>query len=279
MVANLEKAMEKARKEQHLAGPVSVERKKEAAIPNRLATPVYRQVQRIQLDLHTVAENHCVCALPDTPESHFYKVLRTQIQHIAVEKGWRSIMVTSTMPDEGKTLTCINLAFSFARAYDQTVLLIDADLKKQQVHKTLGVDSRYGLIDYLVNDQPIKDCLLWPESEKLVIISGGKTVDGSSELLGSKMMKTFVSETRDRYEDRLLFFDVPPILVGADAIAFAPLVDGVVVVVRAGKTSIKQARKAIDLLPSDKLIGVILNGQEIDLNTYQAYYGKDSAGR
>ncbi len=273
MVANLEKVIKKAKKENRLAIAASVERKTEAN-PNRSVTPAYRQVQHIQLDMHTIIENHCVCALPDTPESHFYKVLRTQIQHIVAEKGWRTIMVTSTMPDEGKTLTCINLGFSFARTYDQTVLLIDADLKKQQVHKTLGVDSRYGLIDYLINDQPIKKCLLWPQNEKLVFISGAKTVDGSSELLGSKMMKAFVKETRDRYEDRYVFFDVPPILVSADAIAFAPFVDGIVVVVRAGKTSLKQARKAVDLLPQDKLIGVVLNGEKTNLKPYQTYYGK-----
>lgn len=224
--------------------------------------------------MDTVLKNRCVCADADVLEGDFYKVLRTQIQHVAAEKGWRTIMVTSTMPDEGKTLTSINLAFSFAKAYDQTVMLIDADLKKQQVHKTLGIHSPYGLIDYLINDRPIGQCLIRPAGEKLVLISGGDPVDGSSELLGSRLMKRFVREAGNRYEDRLVFFDLPPIMVGADVMAFAPLVDGIVFVVRAGQTSVKQAKKAIELLPRDKLIGVVLNGQKINTNAYPLYYGK-----
>jgi non-specific protein-tyrosine kinase len=275
MVGSLQKVLEKAKKERHLVKskqkPILLE-----APPAKSSSdgPAYRHVQQVALDMNIVLNNRCVCANTDVLEGDFYKVLRTQIQHTAIERDWRTIMVTSTMPDEGKTLTSINLAFSFAKAYDQTVMLIDADLKKQQVHKMLGINSQYGLIDYLINDQPISDCLIRPEGEKLVLISGGNPVDGSSELLGSRMMKRFVRESRDRYSDRLVFFDVPPIMVGADVMAFAPLVDGIVFVVRAGQTSIKQAKKAVELLPQDKLIGVVLNGQKMNTKSYQIYYGK-----
>jgi protein-tyrosine kinase len=278
MEVSLEKAVEKARKESRPGNSNQSAPKVRAPVKTSSDGPDYRDVQCVTLDKDAIADNRCVCVNPDALEGEFYKVLRTQVQQVAAEKGWRTIMVTSTLPDEGKTLTCINLAFSFAKAYDQTVLLVDADLKKQQVHKTLNIQSQYGLIDYLINDQPIKDCLLWPEGEKLVLISGGKTVGASSELLGSQMMKAFVREARDRYEDRLVVFDVPPIMVGADAIAFAPLVDGIVFVIRAGQTSTKQARSALELLPPDKLIGVVLNGQKINTKPYRAYYGQQEKG-
>lgn len=275
MVGSLQKVLEKAKKERHLAKSKQKSPKSEAPSAKSSSDgPDYRNVQQVALDMDTVLKNRCVCANSDVLEGDFYKVLRTKIQHVSAEKGWRTIMVTSTMPNEGKTLTSVNLAFSFAKAYDQTVMLIDADLKKQQVHKTLGIHSQYGLIDYLINDQPISDCLIRPEGEKLVLISGGNPVDGSSELLGSRMMKRFVREARDRYADRLVFFDAPPIMVGADVMAFAPLVDGIVFVVRAGQTSLKQAKKAIELLPQDKLIGVVLNGQKMNTKAYQLYYGK-----
>jgi protein-tyrosine kinase len=275
MVGSLQKVLEKAKKERHLAR--SKKKSPELDAPPAKTSsdgPIYRHVQQVALDMDTILKNRCVCASDDVLEGDFYKVLRTQIQHVASEKEWRTILVTSTMPDEGKTLTSINLAFSFAKAYDQTVMLIDADLKKQQVHKTLGIHSQYGLIDYLINGQPISDCLIRPKGEKLVLISGGNPVDGSSELLGSRMMKQFVRDARDRYADRLVFFDLPPIMVGADVMAFSPLVDGIVFVVRAGQTSIKQAKKAIELLPQDKLIGVVLNGQKMNSKSYQLYYGK-----
>lgn len=269
MAGSMQEGIEKAKKEQAMAAAT------QNPAENIPVGPAYRDVQRVTLDMDTILENRCVCANSDVLESDFYKVLRTQIQHVVAAKGWRTIMVTSTLPDEGKTLTTINLAFSFAKAYDQTVMLIDADLRNQQVHKTLGIYSQYGLIDYLINDQPISDCLIRPEGKKLVLISGGHSTDGSSELLGSQMMKKFVRETRDRYEDRLVFFDLPPIMIGADAMAFAPLVDGIVFVVRAGQTSTKQARKAIELLPQDKLIGVVLNGQKMNADPYKKYYKKN----
>lgn len=275
MVSSLQKVIEKAKKERSLAGPGQRPAEVKAPLKKKPSIgPAYQGVRQVALHMDTILKNRCVCANSDVLEGDFYKVLRTQIQNVVAENKWRTIMVTSTAPDEGKTLTCINLAFSFAKAYDQTVMLIDADLKKQQVHKTLGIHSQYGLIDYLVHDQPIKDCLIRPEGEKLVLISGGQPVDGSSELLGSRMMNAFVREARDRYEDRLVFFDVPPIMVGADAMAFAPLVDGIVFVVRAGKTSTKQARNAIELLPQEKLIGVVLNGQKMNGKSYKDYYGK-----
>lgn len=275
MVSSLQKVIEKAKKERSLAGPGQRPAEVKAPLKKKPSDgPAYQGVRQVALHMDTILKNRCVCANSDVLEGDFYKVLRTQIQNVVAENKWRTIMVTSTAPDEGKTLTCINLAFSFAKAYDQTVMLIDADLKKQQVHKTLGIHSQYGLIDYLVHDQPIKDCLIRPEGEKLVLISGGQPVDGSSELLGSRMMNAFVREARDRYEDRLVFFDVPPIMVGADAMAFAPLVDGIVFVVRAGKTSTKQARNAIELLPQEKLIGVVLNGQKMNGKSYKDYYGK-----
>jgi non-specific protein-tyrosine kinase len=275
MVGSLQKVLEKAKKERHLVK--SKQRSPAFEAPPAKSSsdgPDYRNVQQVALDMDIILNNRCVCANAEVLEGDFYKVLRTQIQHVVTERGWRTMMVTSTMPDEGKTLTSINLAFSFARAFDQTVMLIDADLKKQQVHKSLGIHSPYGLIDYLTNDQPISDCLIRPVGEKLVLISGGNPVDGSSELLGSRMMKRFVREAGDRYSDRLVFFDVPPIMVGADVMAFAPLVDGIVFVVRAGQTSIKQAKKAIELLPQDKLIGVVLNGQKMNSKSYQLYYGE-----
>lgn len=277
MPLNLEKALQKAKRERDQG---NVNHISSVGTPTPAPTPItfsnapnYRDVRRVQLNKAVIAQNHCVCALADVPESNFYRVLRVQLQQLAEEKSWRTIMVTSTLPNEGKTLTCINLSFSFAKAYDQTVLLVDADLRKQQVHKALGIESQYGMVDFIIERQPIRDCMIWPENEKLVIISGGKTIDDSSELLSSRVMKDFVRQVRDRYEDRLVFFDAPPIMASPDALAFAPLVDGIVVVVRAGQTSLKQLRKAVEMLPKDKLAGFVVNGQKCHHGNYY-YYGK-----
>ena len=124
--------------------------------------PSYDASRPVRLDPHIVAENRCIAALPGSPDLEAYKVLRTKILKLTREKGWNTIMVTSAMPGEGKTLTAINLSMTFAREFSQTVLLVDCDLRKQNIHKVLGIRSHKGLIDYLLNDVPMNEVMMWP---------------------------------------------------------------------------------------------------------------------
>jgi non-specific protein-tyrosine kinase len=117
-------------------------------------------------------------------------------------------------------------------------------------------------VDYLIDDAPFSDLLVWPGVEKLTVISGGKTVKDTSELLGSDGMKNLVNDMKTRYPDRYVFFDVPPLLTSADSLAFAPLVDYVLVVVETGKTSIQDVNRALKLIPSEKILGLIMNRQQ-----------------
>jgi non-specific protein-tyrosine kinase len=233
-------------------------------------SPVYSDSKTIKVDPQIAAENRIIGMIPDSPEIDFYKVLRTQIQHRTKEKGWNTIMVTSVNPGEGKTLTSINLAITFAKEFNQTVLLVDSDLMRQNIHKYLGFENDKGLIDYLVGDRPLKDFIVWPSIDKLTLISGGRTIHDSSELLGSPRMKTLIHEMKTRYPNRYVFFDVPPILGGADAIVLAPLVDSIIIVVAEGRTSIHDIKKALQLLPQEKFLGFVLNRQKFPLKNY--YY-------
>jgi len=233
-------------------------------------SPVYCESKAIDLDLKKLAQNRLVCMFPDVPEAEYYKVLRTNIQHRMKDNNWNTIMITSAQPGEGKTLTSINLAISFAKEFNQTVLLVDCDLKRQNVHRYLNISFDKGIVDYLVNDCQLKDLIVWPNIEKLTLISGGKTTKDSSELVGSPKMKALVHEIKNRYDDRYVIFDVPPILCGADAIVFAPLVDCVLMVVEEGRTSIQDAKKALELIPKEKFLGFVLNRRTAPLRKY--YY-------
>jgi non-specific protein-tyrosine kinase len=204
-------------------------------------------------------DNRCVGFFPDAPEIEHYKILRTQIQQRGVDKGWNTFMITSAMPGEGKTLTSINLALTFAKAFNQTALLVDSDLRQQRVHQYLGYDSDLGLLDYLLEGCPLSDLIVWPGVEKLTVISGGRQIHDSTELLGSPRMTELVGEMKSRYADRFVFFDVPPLLAAADAMAFAPLVDGILLVVETGRTALPDIRKALDMIPKEKFIGFVLN--------------------
>jgi non-specific protein-tyrosine kinase len=237
--------------------------------------PIYREARTVDLDLKRLQENRVVCQFADAPEVDFYKVLRTQIQHRTRDKGWNTIMITSVNPGEGKTLTSINLSLTFAKEFNQTVLLVDADLMRQNVHKYLGFESERGLIDYLVNDQPLKDFIVWPGIDKLTLISGGRTIYDSSELLGSPRMKALIQDMKSRYPDRYVFFDVPPLLGGADAIVLAPLVDCVIMVVAEGRTSTQDIKKALQFIPREKFLGFVLNRQTSPMRNY--YYAYKTA--
>lgn len=243
------------------ATPGSDREQKQAEDPDKMGriSPSYTVSRSIQLDPYVLLKNRCVAYQGETPEVDAYRILRTRIMHRADLSTCNTIMVTSALPGEGKTLTAINLALIFAKEFSQTVLLVDCDLRRQNIHEFLGYDAAKGLANYLVNGEPLSELIVWPGIEKLTLISGG-TLNVGSEFLASPGMKRLVQEMKHRYPERLVIFDVPPVLAGSDALAFAPLVDFVVMVVRAEQTSAKDVQKAVSLLPKDKLLGMVLNG-------------------
>jgi len=234
--------------------------------------PVYSESRRFKFDRQKAAQNRCVSLFPESEEIEFYKILRTQIQQRTKQQGWNTIMITSTQPGEGKTITSINLAVTMAKEFNQTVLLVDCDLRRQKIHDYLGLENKRGLVDYLIDDKPLNDLITWPNIPHMTLISGGGIIRESTELLGSPKMKALVHEMKARYDDRYVLFDVPPILAGADATAFAPLMDGVVMVVEAARTTKKDVKKALSLIPQEKLIGVVLNKSRGPVKGYYKYY-------
>jgi len=256
-----ERSEEKPIKEPEMAGRAKEDPASSAADKERIGwvSPSYTHARAVQLDPEVMADNRCIGFSPNVPEAEAYRLLRTKILQRAREKGGNTLMVTSALPGEGKTLTAINLAFTAAKEFKQTVLLVDCDLRQQGVYKQLGIPSEKGLVDYVLGRSPVKDLIIWPGVEKMTLISGGQTLEGSSELLGSPRMKDLVKDMKTRYPDRFVIFDVPPVLSAADAIAFAPLVDHVVLVVHAGKTPFPDVKKALEMLPQEKILGFVLN--------------------
>ena len=274
----LRKALDKAKLvREGLAQPNLFEASKipETKPPEEWRPPVYSESAQIELNTETILNNRCICIEPNSAEIDCYKVLRTKIQLLTKQKGWNTLMITSPQPAEGKTLTSVNLALTFAKVYNQTVLLVDSDLRHQNIHKVLGFPSNSGLADYLVKDQPLDKLIIWPGIDKLTLISGGETINNSSELLGSPRMKTLVQEMKSRYEDRYVIFDTSPVLIGDDALTLAHYVDSVIMVIEEGRTSMKDIKKALEMLPREKFLGFVLNRQSAALSEkYYGYYYK-----
>lgn len=223
--------------------------------------PAYTRSRHEPVSAEHLLENRCVCIHPDAEGLEAYKVLRTRIQQAFRDRGWNTLLVTSPGAGEGKTLTSVNLALTFAKAYNQTVMLLDCDLRRQSIHRLLGVQSEAGIVDFLIDEKPLHEFIIWPGIEKLTLISGGRSIQNSAEILGSTRMKALVSELKTRYEDRVVLLDAPPVLTGADTLALAPLVDAFVLVVREGKTRLREVKKALEMLPGEKFLGFVLNRQ------------------
>lgn len=228
---------------------------------NGWQAPVYKKSLQVQPDPGALAASRCVSIPPGAREIGHYKVLRTQVMQKTREKGWNTLMVTSAHDGEGKTLTAINLAMTLAMEINQTVLLVDCDMRKQDIHKRFGYHSEKGLADYLLHGSSLTEIISWPKVDKMTIISGGPTIQESAELLGSPQMRNLVVEMKQRYADRYVIFDLPSLLDGADGITFAPLVDGILLVAEPGRNTSKEMNQALDLLPREKVLGFVLNRQ------------------
>jgi non-specific protein-tyrosine kinase len=223
--------------------------------------PVHRSVH-IPMDTRQARDQRVVVGVDGAPEHKAYQFLRGKMALRIQQQGFNTVLITSPHPGDGKTLTTVNLALTCAGAYDQTVLVVDCDLRRPTVCRTLGVETRVGLGDYLLDHVPLHEVITWPGIEKMTLISGGAPVDRSAEVLGSKRMHALVKELKARYDNRLVLFDTPALLAFADTLALLPLVDSIILVVAEGSTRVQDLRKAIESVPEEKLLGVVLNRQK-----------------
>ncbi|BCB05875.1 protein-tyrosine kinase [Bacillus sp. KH172YL63] len=210
---------------------------------------------------------------PKSPISEQFRTIRTNIQFSSVDQEYRSIMVTSSGPGEGKSTTAANLAVVFAQQ-GKTVLLIDADMRKPTVHYTFNFPNTTGLTNVLTRQVALTEAVKDSGVDKLHILSSGPVPPNPAELLSSRAMEQFFEDAYKEYD--LIIFDTPPVLVVTDAQILANQCDGSILVVSSGKTEIDAAKKSKDLLESarGKLLGTVLNNKKITDTSYYYYYGK-----
>lgn len=194
-------------------------------------------------------------------------------------EGGNLIMVTSSLPGEGKTFTTLNLAMSMAMELDHTVLVVDADIIKPSLTELAGLRGRPGLTDVLASESVgVGDVIVRTNVPKLRIIPAGKAHPNSSELLASRAMRTVMEELAERYPDRVVLFDTPPLLAASQASVLTYLVGQVMVVVEAGRTPQHVVKEAIGLVDSSKAVGLVLNkSYERGSGDYYGYYGHGDA--
>ena len=210
-----------------------------------------------------------------------FRQLRTNLQFVDAAKSAEVLLVTSAVPGEGKSLTSVNLAISFAE-FGQKVLLIDADLRRPVLWNYFGVEKDVGLSSVLAGNTKLEDAIQPWGSDGLHVLASGQLPPNPAELLGSKAMSDLVSKVRTDFDKVIL--DTPPLLPVTDAALASAAVDGVVLVVRWGRTHRSQVTAAVETLRqvNARVLGSVLNMRRLsrgERQSYaaQSYYGASSA--
>lgn len=207
-----------------------------------------------------------------SPISEQYRTIRTNIQFSAVDKEVKSIVITSSEPNEGKSTTIANLAIVFAQQ-GKKVLLVDADLRKPRIHYMFNLTNTNGLTNVLTKQAVLSDAIFQTDVDNLSVIPSGPIPPNPSELLGSKSMEMLIDTLYSDFE--IILFDTPPVLAVTDAILMANKCDGTILVVSSGMTEMGHAKKAKDaLLSADAFIlGTVLNNKKQTKDSTYYYYG------
>ncbi|MCA9456976.1 MAG: exopolysaccharide biosynthesis protein [Nitrospira sp.] len=219
---------------------------------------VYTQTRTVIPSVSAMAAHRLITATQSGTFLEAYKILRAQILSRLEENDWNVIGVTSPGCTEGKTLVAANLAISIAMDPNHTALLVDANLQAPKVHQLFDLENT-GLADFLLDHGVLSALLVHPHIDRLVVLPGGGPLQHSVEALTLPKMKALLEEMKHRYASRIVVVDLPPLLNRADVLALAPMLDAVVLVVEAGRTTGNDIGKSLSLLQGVPILGTVLN--------------------
>ncbi len=248
------------------------------------AAPGRSNPKKVELDLAHMRESGMVTAAGGrtTLVEDFRIIKRPLLKRAFAErapgdKPGNLIMITSSLPGEGKTYCAINLAMSIAMELDHTVLLVDADVARPSVLRVLGLPAQRGLMDLLLDDKlDLSDVMLRTNVDTLSILPAGSSNARATELLASHSMSAFVAEIANRYPDRIVIFDSPPLLLTSEAHVLASHMGQIVLVVESETTTQHAVKEALRQLEGCSNVNLIYNktrefpGVE---ETYDYHYG------
>ncbi len=225
--------------------------------------------QRLREKLPGTAEDETM--VRSVVEEQFNR-LRHGVLHHPVRKNVRSVLITSAVNSEGKTTVAIGLAQALARSMNHWSLLVETDLRRPSVARRMNLLREPGLIGHLLAGRPLSEIIQPTHLTKLSVISAGGSRRDAASLISSHQFNAAYESLRQRYDDRVLVLDAPPVLATAEPLSLAQLVDGIILVVRAGLTPRKIIRHALQILPAEKILGVVLNAAPVDREDKRYYY-------
>ncbi len=254
----IEKAMEKLNPKAKAVEP-------DAPAENESPMPADSTANYRKIDLERLKQRNIISLHGESysPMAEEFRTIKRPLLDNAFDKTVRNgnlIMVTSSLPGEGKTFCSVNLAMSIAMEMNRTVLLVDADVLKPSVLHHLGITADRGLMD-LVQEKGVKvsDVLIRTNIENLTILPPGRHHKRATELLASNVMAGLLEDMAQRYPDRIILFDSPPLLVTTEASVLASHMGQIVMVVEAEKTPQPALKEALSLIESCDIVGLVLN--------------------
>jgi len=219
----------------------------------------YTRTRKVSITPEVMQERRLVMGLKNDPHTGVFRQLRTNVLRQLRDKNWSSLAVVSPTAECGKSFVTSNLGIALAMEVNQTVLIVDADLRNPGIAWQFGLDVEKGLLDYLHSDVDVEDLLVNPGFNRLVVLPGKGTTTVSSELLSLPKMNSLVHDLKNKYESRIILFDLPPLLSSDDALLFMPHFDAALLVVEDGVTTPEEVRRSLAILEETNLAGMVLN--------------------
>jgi protein-tyrosine kinase len=230
------------------------------ALNREFALGSIESIARLPVDWAELKEKRVIATGDTQAAGHAYRMLRTQILQRARGHGLSTLGVVSAVNGEGKTLTAVNLALSLAAEPNQSVLLLDLDLRRPAVARTLGLAAQRGLESWFGGDEPTRNVCYGIEGvERFYVLPTMAPVIGSSEVLAGIGTRKLFNELKGRDPGRMLIVDLPPVLLSDDALMVAPLLDAVVLVVNERRTKREDVVRVVELLGNTRIVGTVLN--------------------
>ncbi len=231
----------------------------------------YTRTRKVSVPSDLMRERRLVMGLKNDPHADVFRQLRTNLLRQLRDNDWSSLAIVAPSAECGKSFITANLAIALAMEVNQTVLVVDADLRNPGIGWQFGLDVETGLIDYLHADIAVEDMLVNPGFDRLVLIPGRGTTRISSELLSLPKMTALVEELKSKYQSRIILFDLPPLLSSDDAMVFMTHFDAALLVIEDGKTTPEEVNRSLALLEQTNLAGMVLNKSRGKINKPYQY--------